>query len=178
MTGPTGGASAHLVGAAPVPALALESTSSPVGLAELGATQLVLFVYPHATGLPDAPVPGWDLITGARGCTAQSCSFRDHHDGSPSSAQRLAGLGVQTINEQRQFAARVGLHYPLLSDPDCQLAAALGLPTFTASGRTFYERLTLIASKGRIVLHPVAAPERKASDVVGWLEHERRHRTD
>ena len=168
---PDDGACDHLLGAA-LPALTLESTTGPVDLAELGAHLLVLFVYPHATGLPEAPVPGWELIPGARGCTAQSCAFRDQHDRLTDLGAALAGLSVQTAEEQRQFAARVGLRYPLLSDPARRLAAPLALPTFTAGGRAFYRRLTLIARGQSVVkvFYPVCEPERNAADVVAWLE--------
>jgi peroxiredoxin len=163
-----------LLGAA-LPALTLESTVGRVDLADLAAGLLVLFVYPHATGRPDAPVPGWDLIPGARGCTAQSCAFRDHHDRLNDLGAALAGLSVQTVDEQRTFAHRVGLSYPLLSDPGQQLAVALGLPTFVAGGRSFYQRLTLVAAERRIinVFYPIVAPEENASRVVGWLADER-----
>ena len=156
----------------PLPALRLETTAGEVDLAELASELLVLFIYPHATGLPDAPVPGWDLIPGARGCTAQSCGFRDHHGRLRDLGAEIAGLSVQTVDEQRDFAARVGLHDRLISDPTRQLAAALGLPAFNAGGRTFYKRLTLIARGGRIVkvFYPVLEPGRNAADVVAWLE--------
>lgn len=157
---------------ATLPALRLETTAGEVDLAELASELLVLFIYPHATGLPDAPVPGWDLIPGARGCTAQSCGFRDHHGLLRDLGAEIAGLSVQTVDEQRDFAERVALHYRLISDPTLQLAAVLGLPTFTAGGRTFYKRLTLIARGRRIVtvFYPVLEPERNAADVVAWLE--------
>jgi len=167
----------RLVGAN-LPALTLESTDGSVDLADLGRDLLVLFVYPHATGLPDAPVPGWDLIPGARGCTAQSCAFRDEHHRLLALGAMLCGLSVQTSDEQREFAARVGLNYRLISDPDRRLAAVLGLPTFSVAGRTFYKRLTLIAARGRVVkvFYPVAEPERNAAEVAAWLANEdRRH---
>lgn len=159
---------------ATLPALRLETTAGEVDLAGLAGELLVLFIYPHATGLPDAPVPGWDLIPGARGCTAQSCGFRDHHGRLRDLGAEIAGLSVQAVDEQHDFAERVGLHYPLISDPTRRLAAVLGLPTFTAGGRTFYKRLTLIARGGRVtkVFYPVIEPERNAADVVAWLESE------
>ncbi|MDP9331599.1 MAG: redoxin domain-containing protein [Actinomycetota bacterium] len=169
-------ASDHLVGAA-VPALRLESTAGPVDLAELAADLLVLFIYPHATGLPDAPVPGWDQIPGARGCTSQSCAFRDEHDRLGGLGAALAGLSVQTVEEQRSFAERIGVRYRLISDPDRQLAEALTLPTFTAAERTFYKRLTLIARRTHIVkvFYPVELPERNATDVIEWLQTDPDH---
>ena len=167
------GACDHLVGAV-FPPLTLESTAGSVDLAELAANLLVLFVYPHATGLPGDPVPGWDLIPGARGCTAQSCAFRDQHDRLTDLGATLVGLSVQTVDEQREFAARVGLRYPLISDPARRLGAALALPTFTSGGQTFYKRLALIAAQGRIVkvFYPVVEPEQNASDAADWLASE------
>jgi peroxiredoxin len=164
----------RLVGAG-VPALRLESTGGPVNLADLAAGLLVLFVYPHATGLPDAPVPGWDLIPGARGCTAQACGFWDHHDRLRGLGAEVAGLSVQTVDEQRAFASRVGVEYRLISDPTRRLAQALGLPTFTADGRTFYRRLTLVGRRSRVVkvFSPVLAPEANAEEVAAWLETQR-----
>ncbi len=154
-----------------LPALALDSTAGRFELAERAGDLLVLFVYPHATGLPDAPVPGWHLIPGARGCTAQSCAFQAQHERLSNLGAALAGLSAQPVDEQREFAARVGLRYPLISDPERKLATALDLPTFAAGGRTFYERLTLVARDGRVasVFYPVVEPERNAADVVDWL---------
>jgi peroxiredoxin len=165
------GACDHLVGAE-LPSLAFDSTAGRVDLSELATDLLVLFLYPHGTGLPDAPVPGWDLIPGARGCTAQSCAFRDRHARLSELGATLAGLSVQTVAEQREFAARTGVRYRLISDPARSLADATGVPTFTAGGRTFYKRVTLIASGGRIVkvFYPVAYPEQSAADVVAWVE--------
>jgi peroxiredoxin len=163
----------RLVGAA-IPALALESTGGRVDLADLAAGLLVLFVYPHATGLPDSPVPGWDLIPGARGCTAQACAFRDHHERLRNLGAEVAGLSVQAVEQQRRFASRVGLQYRLISDPTRRLARAVDLPTFTAEGQAFYRRLTLVARRGEVVkiFSPVLAPEANAEEVAAWLETE------
>jgi peroxiredoxin len=157
---------------APLPPLTLNSTAGSVDLAELASDLLVLFIYPHATGLPDAPVPGWDAVPGARGCTAESCSFRDAHDQFTDLGATIAGLSVQEVDDQRTFAARVGLHYRLISDPTLRLAAALGLPTFTLSGKTFYTRLTLVAARRRVlnIFYPVVEPERHAPAVLEWLK--------
>jgi peroxiredoxin len=155
-----------------LPSLTLDSTMGPVNLAELSAGLLVLFVYPHATGLPDAPVSSWNMIPGARGCTAQACSFRDHHQRLRHLGAEVAGLSIQTAEAQRAFAERVGLHYRLISDPRMQLAAVPGLPTFTAEGQTFYRRLTLVAEDGRVtkIFSPVLEPEGNADEVATWLE--------
>lgn len=158
-----------------LPHLSFASTQGTVELAELAQDLLVLFVYPHATGLTEPPVAGWDDIPGARGCTAQSCGFRDHHAQLTALGAELAGLSVQTVEEQRSFASRVSLRYRLISDPTLRLAAALELPTFTADGRTFYRRLTLIAQQSRIkhLFYPVSDPEANASQVVELLESQR-----
>jgi peroxiredoxin len=165
------GACEHLVGVN-LPSLQLGSTQGPVDLAGLAENLLVLFIYPHATGLPDAPVPGWDAIPGALGCNAQSCGFRDAHDRLTDVGATLAGLSVQEVHEQATFAARVGLRYRLISDPMLELGAAVGLPTFTASGRTFYKRVTLLALRGRIVkvFYPIDEPALNGLDVLEWLE--------
>ena len=170
------GACDHLTGAA-LPTLAFESTMGRVDLAELAADMLVLFIYPNATGLSDAPEPDWDLIPGARGCTAQSCAFRDQHDHLTDLGATLAGLSVQTVEEQGAFAARTGVRYRLISDPDRELADALTLPTFTTAGQTFYKRLTLIAKRAHIVkvFYPVFQPQLNAADVVAWLENHPGH---
>jgi peroxiredoxin len=154
-----------------IPALHLDSTAGPVNLADLAAGRLVLFIYPHATGLPDAPVPGWELIPGAVGCTAESCAFQDRHDRLSELGASLAGMSVQTVAEQREFASRVGLRYRLISDPRHQLAEALDLPRFTAGGRTFYRRLTIIVRRGRIekTFYPITRPADHAEHVIRWL---------
>jgi peroxiredoxin len=114
----------RLVGT-PLPSVTLESTEDP----STWRTSLpVLFVHPHATGLPDPPVAGWDLIPGARGCTSEACGFRDHHQRLRDVGAEVAGLSVQTVEEQHAFADRVGLHFRLISDPDLRLAAELGVP--------------------------------------------------
>jgi peroxiredoxin len=156
----------------PVPALTLASTARRVVLAELASDLLVLFVYPHATGLPRAPAPGWDLIPGARGCTAEACGFRDHNDRLRGLGATVAGLSAQSSEDQRAFADRVRLGYPLISDPERRLATVLGLPMFAAGGMTFYRRLTLVARVGHIakVFSPIVEPERQASEIIAWLE--------
>lgn len=166
------GAADHLPGAS-VPAVVLDATDGDrVNLAAAaGEGMLVLYVYPQ-TGVPGRPVPvGWDRIPGARGCTPQSCAFRY-------SARELAGLGAtvfglsaQPLEEQREFAAREHLPYPLLNDSGFRLAEDLGLPTFEAAGARYYRRLTFVAREGRIakVFYPVFPPRDNAADVIAWL---------
>lgn len=131
----------------------------------------VLYIYPM-TGRPDVPLPdGWDAIPGARGCTVQACSFRDHHAELRSLNTGVLGLSAQTTEYQREARDRLHLPFQLLSDSSLQLKYLLRLPTFTAGGMELYKRLTLIVEDGRIVkvFYPVFPPERNADDVLAWL---------
>jgi peroxiredoxin len=164
------GACGHLRGLA-VPQLVLESSLGPVDLAEFGSVLAVLYVYPR-TGRPDREVPaGWDAIPGARGCTPESCGFRDHDDEFRRLGVRLAGLSVQTLEEQVELAERLGILYPVIADPERKLCAALALPTFEFGGMTLYKRVTLVFQEGRIaqVFYPVFPPDRNAEEVLAWL---------
>jgi peroxiredoxin len=164
------GACDHLPGVA-VLELVLDSSQGPVSLKELGAGLAVLYVYPR-TGRPDRPVPdGWDAVPGARGCTPQSCGFRDHQAELAQLGAGVAGVSAQTLDEQTEAAGRLGLPYAVIADPQLRLAAALGLPTFEFGGATLYMRVTLVLERGRIarVFYPVFPPDRNAEDVVAWL---------
>jgi peroxiredoxin len=171
------GAADHLPGAQ-VPGVLLSSTLG--GQLDLGAAVerlAVVYLYPR-TGVPGEPLPaGWDAIPGARGCTPQSCAFRDHVLELAAYGASVLGLSAQPHEEQREFAGREHIPYPLLSDPHLRLADALGLPTFEACGRRFYRRLTFIARGGRIakVFYPVFPPHRNPSEVLAWLAHEPQH---
>ena len=168
------GAADHLEGME-IPALSLPSTSgSEVDLSDAARGTLVLYVYPR-TGRPGEPLPeGWDDIPGARGCTPQSCAFRDHFGELRSMGADVLGMSAQPLAEQIEFAERVRLPYPILSDMELDLAAPLSLPTFEVAGMRLYRRLTLIARGGRIVktFYPVFPPDRNAADVVAWLQAE------
>jgi peroxiredoxin len=165
------GAADHLAGAR-LPALALPSTDGgAVDLAAAAAGRAVFYCYPR-TGTPGVPLPtGWDQIPGARGCTPEACAFRDHHAELAALGARVFGISTQTTAEQREFAARVHLPFPLLSDADLRLAHALRLPTLGVDGLTLHRRLTLIAERGIIakVFYPVFPPDTHAADVVAWL---------
>jgi peroxiredoxin len=155
-----------------LPALALPSTAGePIDLAQAASGTLVLYVYPR-TGTPGEPIPeGWDEIPGARGCTTENCSFRDHARELAELGATVHGLSAQAPDEQRAFAEREGMPYPLLSDSGLSLAGELGLPTFEFQGTRLYRRLTLVARAGRIekVFYPVFPPDTHAGEVVGWL---------
>jgi peroxiredoxin len=166
------GAADHLPGL-PLPDLGLPSTDggAEANLARLGEGLLVAYLYPR-TGVPGVPLPdGWDDIPGARGCTPQSCAYRDALGEFGALDATLIGISAQTPAEQLEFTEREQIPFPLLSDPGLRLAAALGLPTFEAAGTTLYRRLTLVAEDRRIVkaFYPVFPPDRDAAQVLGWL---------
>jgi peroxiredoxin len=165
------GAADHLQGS-PLPNLALPSTQDgSFDLADKAAGRLVVYVYPR-TGVPGQPLlPGWDDIPGARGCTPQSCAYRDALGELAELGAAVVGISTQGSNEQREFAAREHIPFPLLSDTDLRLAAALRLPTFEVEGMTLYKRLTFVAEAGKIVkaFYPVFPPDRDAAEVLGWL---------
>jgi peroxiredoxin len=170
------GAADHLRGME-IPPLRLPSSGGvDEDLHELAAGLLVAYVYPR-TGVPGEPLPaGWDGIPGARGCTPQSCAYRDSAAEFERVGATLAGISAQTPAEQAEFAARERIPYPLLSDQALALARKLDLPTFQAGGIVLYRRLTLVAEEGRIVkaFYPVFPPDRDAAEVLGWLSDRKR----
>jgi peroxiredoxin len=164
------GACDHLAGKL-VPELVLDSSQGAVELAGLATGLGVLYIYPR-TGKPGVPVPdGWDAIPGARGCTPQSCGFRDHEADLAALGARVAGLSVQPLDEQIEVAERLGLTYPVIADPERKLGAVLGLPTLEFAQAVLYRRVTLVLDAGRIVkvFYPVFPPDQNARDVVDWL---------
>jgi peroxiredoxin len=175
------GAAAHLTGAA-MPPIALPATSGEpvrVDTVPAGFGRLIIYAYPM-TGLPGVPVPdGWDEIPGARGCTPESCGFRDHAAELAALGAAVAGLSTQSTAYQQEAAARLRLPFPLLSDADLTLTHALKLPTFEidlapayegGGYRTLLRRLTLVVSRGVIekVFYPVFPPDRHAEEVLAW----------
>lgn len=166
------GAAAHLPGT-PVPPLELPSTGgTTVRLDALGAGRTVLYVYP-LTGRPGTDLPeGWNAIPGARGCTPETCGFRDHYQELlDAGAVRVFGLSSQDTDYQREVVERLHLPFDMLSDPAHSLAQALALPTFEVAGLTLYKRLTLIIRDGVIehVFYPVFPPNEHAGQVLTWL---------
>ena len=170
------GGAAHLVGAvlASVPLAATDGTT--VDLAALHG-RTVVYAYPR-TGVPGVDNPdGWDMIPGARGCTPQSCAFRDHFaELKGLGVDHLFGLSTQSPDYQREVAQRLHLPFALLSDEGLALTGALRLPVFTTAGMTLLKRLTLVIEDGvvRHVFYPVFPPDRSAADVIAWLAAGRR----
>jgi peroxiredoxin len=176
------GAAAHLTGTA-MPAIALPSTSDgPVRVDQVpgGFSRLVIYAYPM-TGLPGVPVPdGWDEIPGARGCTPETCGFRDHAAELGALGAAVAGLSTQSTAYQQEAASRLHLTFPLLSDAKLTLTEALRLPTFGidlgpayegGGHRTLLKRITLVVRDGVIekVFYPVFPPDEHATQVLAWL---------
>ena len=165
------GAASHLPGMR-IPSIALPATDGTVvDLSSLPGF-IVVYAYPR-TGRPgiDNP-PGWDLIPGARGCTPQSCAFRDHFaELRALGVTRLFGLSTQDAAYQREAAERLHLPFSILSDEKFKLTEALRLPTFQTSGMTLLKRLALVIRDGKIerVFYPVFPPDRNASDIIAWL---------
>jgi len=168
------GAAAHLPGM-PMPPIALASTTGPavgVDVVPKGAERLVLYLYPR-TGRPGEAelTPDWNLIPGARGCTPESCGFRDHAAELWDIGAAVAGISTQPTDDQREAAERLELPFPLLSDADLDLTRALELPTFTVAGHTLLKRLTLVVRDGVIehVFYPVFPPDTHAQAVLAWV---------
>ncbi len=170
------GAARHLVGMR-LPALPLEATDgSKVDLSKL-VGRTVVYAYPR-TGRPGQPLPtGWDAIPGARGCTPQSCSFRDHfRELQMAGADHLFGLSTQDSAYQREVVERLHLPFLILSDAGLKFARALRLPTFSVDGMELLKRLTLVIDDGAIthVLYPVFPPDKSATETLAWLNAHKR----
>lgn len=166
------GAARHLFGRK-IPDLSLAATDgTAVNLSSL-AGLTVVYAYPR-TGRPGIANPdGWDAIPGARGCTPQSCAFRDHFAELRNlGVSRLYGLSTQDTAYQAEAATRLHLPFALLSDASLKLTRALNLPVFETSGLTLLKRFTLIIRDGRIiqVFYPVFPPDKNATDVIQWLK--------
>ncbi len=168
------GACDHLPGMR-LPALPLPATDGAVvDLAALRGRSVV-YVYPR-TGHPDRPLPtGWNAIPGARGCTPQACSFRDHHAELRSLGAFVFGLSSQSTEYQQEAKERLHLPFELLSDPALELKALLSLPTFQAQQIELYKLMTLIADDGRIekVFYSVFPADRNIDEVLSWLRRKR-----
>ena len=166
------GAARHLVGMK-LPDIGLAATDgTEVRLSTLKGRTIV-YVYPR-TGRPGQALPtGWDAIPGARGCTPQSCGFRDHFaELKQLGVGALYGLSTQDIAYQREAAERLHLPFAILSDADLKLARAMRLPTFTVDGMTLIKRMVWVIDDGVVahVFYPVFPPDRSAGEVIGWLK--------
>jgi peroxiredoxin len=165
------GGARHLQGMA-MPDLELPSTSNRrVNLSTVNAPRIVLYAYPM-TGRPDRTLPrGWDDIPGARGCTPETCGFRDHHKALAKLHAEVFGVSTQSTEYQQEMVKRLEVPFEVLSDERFALTRALRLPTFTVEGMTLLKRLTLVINKGRIehVFYPVFPPDKHAVEIIAWL---------
>jgi len=167
------GATAHLVGMT-IPPVSLRATNdTAVTLSELKG-RTVVFAYPR-TGEPGkiSLVDDWDMIPGARGCTPQTCAFRDlFAELKAAGAKHVFGLSTQSSDYQTEMASRLHLPFPVLSDEKLELATALDLPTMEVAELTLIKRMALVVDDAKIihVFYPVFPPDRNAGDVLEWLK--------
>jgi peroxiredoxin len=170
------GMARHLLGMR-LPSVPLQSTRGDyVDLSALGG-RTVVYCYPR-TGRPDvAPIDGWDSIPGARGCTPQSCAFRDHFAELRGLGADVYGLSMQDSAYQREAAERLHLPFPLLSDERLAFASAMRLPVFEIGSMRLLKRLTLVIRDGLVehVFYPVFPPDANAEQVLAWLAQHRSH---
>ena len=165
------GACDHLQGMS-LPDIALLATNNvQVNFSEMPG-RIVIYLYPM-TGRPDAELPdGWDQIPGARGCTPQSCSFRDHYQELKTLNTSVYGLSTQTTAYQTEAKQRLHLPFQLVSDQNLEFINSLSLPTLEVEGVKLSKRITLIASEGVIekVFYPVFPPDQNADQVMAYLK--------
>lgn len=167
------GGAAHLKGMSVPPVSLLATNDTSVKLSALRG-RTVVFAYPR-TGEPGkiALVDDWDMIPGARGCTPQTCAFRDlFAELKAAGAAQVYGLSTQSNEYQTEMASRLHLPFPVLSDEKLEMTNALKLPTMEVAGLTLIKRLALIIDDARIthVFYPVFPPDRNAGDVLDWLK--------
>ena len=165
------GSTDHLKGMK-LPQVLLKATNGEtINLGDIQG-RLVIYCYPM-TGQPDVALPdGWDQIPGARGCTPQSCSFRDHYQDLQALGAEVIGLSLQTTEYQKEMADRLHLPFPVVSDVDYQFQKALNMPTFVAGGMTLLKRVTLIVNNGVIegVHYPIFPSDSDAAWVMDYLK--------
>ena len=173
------GGADHLLDMAVSDVSLLTTNGESLNLSETRNEWLVLYVYPM-TGRPDVALPdGWEQIPGARGCTPQSCAFRDHNEALASLGARVVGLSVQDSDYQAEMVERLHLPYPVVSDSDRAFGDSMRLPTMTVEMKpgvteTLYKRLTLIIRDGVVkhVMYPVFPPDANAADVEAWISQQ------
>jgi peroxiredoxin len=172
------GAASHLLGQR-MASVALPATDGRAVNPAALPGRVVIYAYPR-TGLPEVPNPeGWDAIPGARGCTPQSCAFKDHyHELRALGVSAVFGLSTQDSDYQREAATRLHLPFPLLSDDQLRLTRAMKLPTFAVGTMAVLKRFTLIVQDGQVqrVFYPVFPPDQNAAEVVAWLADPGRER--
>jgi len=166
------GGARHLTRMA-MPDLELPSTANRrVNLSKISAARVVIYAYPM-TGRPDRQLPkGWDDIPGARGCTPETCGFRDHHKDLAKLKAEVFGVSTQDTPYQQEMVKRLEVPFEVLSDDHLLLTRALNLPSFTVDAMSLMKRLTLVVKNGPIehVFYPVFPPDKHAEEVISWLK--------
>lgn len=161
----------HLVGTR-LPSISLQSTNgTKIDLSQVKG-RYVVYCYPR-TGTPNSQLPdGWDQIPGARGCTPQSCAYRDHYEELKALGTEVFGLSVQTTEYQTEMVNRLHLPFPVLSDHHFEFQRALNLPTFEVAGMTLLKRLTLTIKNGLVeaVHYPVFPSDSDPAWVIERLQ--------
>ena len=160
----------HLVGMELPKIRLLATDGSLIDLSSL-PKKVVIYCYPM-TGKPGVPLPdGWDEIPGARGCTPQTCSYRDHHKELAALGAVVFGLSTQASDYQQEMAERLHLPFLILSDEAFEFCESLNLPTFIVNQMRLIKRVTLIAINGviRNVHYPVFPSDSDAAWVLGKL---------
>ncbi|MET8307361.1 peroxiredoxin [Micromonospora sp. NPDC005173] len=118
-----------------------DETGTPRRLSEfLAAGPVVLFFYPAAL---------------SRGCTAESCHFRDLAAEFAAVGATRVGISRDTVEKQAEFSARHGFDYPLLSDPDGAVAQQLGVRRRLPLGALSTKRMTFVIGVDRRVIEVI-----------------------
>ena len=164
------GACDHLIGME-LPDIELTATDGSLVNLSAQSRKTVIYCYPM-TGRPGVPLPeGWDEIPGARGCTPQSCSFRDHHAELSALGADVYGLSTQSNAYQKEMAERLHLPFLVLSDANFKFCEAMRLPTFEVSGMRLLKRVTMIAENNSVVSvhYPIFPSDSDAAWVIEQL---------
>ena len=137
--------------------------------------RLIIYCYP-LTGNPNKPLPkNWDSIPGARGCTPETCSFRDAHDDFITHNSVPIGLSTQSVHDIKEMTTRLLIPYDVVSDEHLSFVNQLRLPTFKVEDKVYIKRLTLIVERSIIkhFFYPVFPADLHVKEVLQWLDSNR-----
>ena len=134
--------------------------------------RMILYFYPM-TGRPDRPLPeNWNNIPGAKGCTIETCSFRDKYDEIITLNAVPIGISTQDVDDNKEMTSRLKIPYDVLSDEKLELSNELNIPTFSVGSKIFLKRITLIVEKKIIkkVFYPINDINKHIEEVLKWLK--------